>query len=150
MTLDLRPPAINGVSLRLEPGSDRGSVVLHYWKGRAPFDRARTKYLLGILRPEAVAELARYLTSSPAGGSLPSDPRKEVAPMPAATATETKLEPTGKVAKYIESLRTEPERRYATLEWRRLAGGRKTRPTPFDLTSGRAKTIRDQIAELVA
>ncbi len=70
--------------------------------------------------------------------------------MPAATATETKLEPTGKVAKYIESLRTEPERRYATLEWRRLAGGRKTRPTPFDLTSGRAKTIRDQIAELVA
>lgn len=61
---------------------------------------------------------------------------------------DKKPNPSGKVADYIDGLRTTPEKRYATKEWRRLAGQRATRATPFDLTSARANTIRDNLAAI--
>lgn len=54
-----------------------------------------------------------------------------------------------RVAAYVRGLRTLYERRYAAKEYRRLAGLRRTRATPFHLTAGRARTIRAAVGGIV-
>ena len=63
-------------------------------------------------------------------------------------STRSGAEPSGAAATYIGNLRTQDEKRYATKTWKFLAGHRGTRATPFGLATARAKTIRDQVAEI--
>lgn len=95
-------------------------------------------------KPKRETRGARNARAAGAAMARAAKPRK--AP---AAHKDGKVQPTGKVAAYIDALRTTPEKRFAIKEWRRLDGQRATRATPFGLTSGRVATIRTEVAAVM-